>query len=92
MLKFEKKRIFNNDHTVTITLSYTFDTSELVIDELPSSCSSCPIGYMCNHDNDGKDHIPCGRRVPLDDKERPSGCKLKTIEQWMEVRKMRNLK
>lgn len=92
MLRFEKKQVFNNDHTVTITMSYTFETSEFVIGELPSSCSHCPVGYMCNNDNNGKQHIPCGRGVPLDDKIRSPDCQLKSIEQWLEVKEMRNLK
>lgn len=92
MVKFEKKREFNGDHTVTITLSYTFETSEFVVDELPKTCSHCPVGYMCNNDNNGKIHIPCGRRIPLDDQIRSPDCKLQTIEQWLEVNQMRNLK
>lgn len=83
MVGFKKDRKFNDDHTVTITLSYTFETSEFVIDELPSSCGSCPVGYMCNNDNNEKLHIPCGRRVPLDDDERSPDCKLRSIYQWI---------
>lgn len=83
MIAFKKDRKFNGDHTVTITLSFTFDSAEFVIDTIPATCSSCPVGYMCNHDNDGEVHVPCGRRVPLDDKSRSSKCKLKSIEQWL---------
>lgn len=86
MIAFKKNRKFsedNKEHTVTITLSLTFDSAEFVIDTLPESCSRCPIGYMCNHDNDGKTHIPCGRRFPLDHNCRPPECKLKSIEQWL---------
>lgn len=83
MVSFKKERKFNNDHTVTINLSFTFDTSEFVIDELPKSCSQCPVGYMCNNDNNDKLHIPCGRRIPLDEDIRSPDCKLKTINQWI---------
>lgn len=89
MVKFEKSKTFGNgkDHTVTITLSYTFETSEFVIDELPKSCSRCPVGYMCNNDNNGKVHIPCGRRIPLDEDIRSPECKLISIEKWLEMQK-----
>lgn len=86
MVSYKKDRKFNNDHTVTITLSYTFETSDFVIDELPSSCSRCPVGYMCNNndnENPEKPHIPCGRRIPLDEKIRSPECKLRSIEQWL---------
>lgn len=83
MVKFSKERKLNNDHTVTINLSYTFDTSDFVIDELPKSCYNCPVVYMCNNDNNDKPHIPCGRRTPLDKDSRSPNCKLKTIEQWI---------
>lgn len=83
MIGFKKEKKFNGDHTVTITLSFTFETSEFVIDELPADCCGCPVGYMCNNDNNGRQHIPCGRRVPLDGGMRSPDCKLKTIEQWI---------
>ena len=83
MIKFDKKSEFFHNHTVAITLTYMFETSELVTDKLPKSCDCCPVGYRFNNDNNDKEHVDCGWE-PMDDfNRRPSGCKLKTIEQWL---------
>lgn len=60
-----------------------FNTAEFIIDTLPETCGRCPVGYSCNHDNDGGVHIPCGRRIPLDSDCRSPECKLRSIEQWL---------
>lgn len=89
MIAFKKDRKFNGDHTVTITMSFTFDNADFIIDTLPDTCNGCPVGYSCNHDNDGKQHIPCGVRVPRDSKCRSPECKLKSIEQWLSENAMK---
>lgn len=76
-----KKRVFNNDGTITLEIlkQYKFKLSDFVIDELPKTCNDCPYGFMANND-----HIPCGRRIPLDSTCRSPDCKLQTIDEVLE--------
>lgn len=83
MRKLETKRVFNNDGTVTISLSLTFSNAEFVTDKLPESCSRCPVGYGANGLGPAGTNIPCGRRGKLLSDRRDPNCKLKTILDYL---------
>lgn len=89
-MELEKKRHMPNNRTVTITLSYTFNLDEFIIDTLPEDCDHCPVGYRCNHDTDDySQHVDCGIVYPIERGHRPDTCKLKSIEQYLDEQQHR---